>query len=245
MRRTYLFLSLVLATLVWLAAPYLKSGLTRLVRGPSDLGEIRARVVPHLTQAMAQRGLEFGAPSFVRIFKEEAELEVWLQAGERYERFKTYPICNFSGALGPKLREGDHQSPEGFYKVTRAALNPNSRFHLSFNLGFPNTYDRAQGRTGSYLMVHGDCLSVGCYAMTDPAIEEIYLTIEAALGKGQDHVPVHAFPFRMSAARMARAATSPWHAEWQGLKAGFDLFEISRVPPQEAVTNGQYTFAAH
>lgn len=146
-----------------------------------DIREIRTRMAPILTAQMEAAGLQFGAPVFIRIFKEENVLEFWIQNGEQFDLFRTYPICNYSGELGPKLREGDRQSPEGIYKAGEHSLNPHSSYHLSFNLGFPNAYDRSQGRTGSYLMIHGDCLSIGCYAMTDPAIEEIYVMLEAAL----------------------------------------------------------------
>ncbi|MEM8617038.1 MAG: L,D-transpeptidase family protein, partial [Pseudomonadota bacterium] len=144
--------------------------------------------------------LEPGTETFIRIFKQENELELWLKAPNenQYELSKTFPICAWSGALGPKLREGDGQSPEGFYRVGLGSLNPNSSFHLSFNLGFPNAYDRAHGRTGSYLMVHGACASIGCYAMTDAGIEEIYAAVETTLRSGQTAVSVHVFPFRLT-----------------------------------------------
>jgi len=191
---------------------------------------------------LATKGFAMGQPVFMRIFKEEAELEVWLQKGDGFELFKTYPICNYSGDLGPKLQEGDRQSPEGFYFVDRSALNPNSSYHLSFNLGFPNAYDRAKDRTGSYLMVHGDCLSIGCYAMTDVGIEEIYGLGEAALNAGQPYFRVHAFPFRMTDARMKRAVGDRWYGFWQNLKQGFDEFEMGHVPPDVTVVDGTYVF---
>ena len=209
---------------------------------PADLVEIRARVTPEPKAELAAKGLRYGAPVFIRIFKESRELEVWVSSGNRFERFKSYPICNFSGDLGPKLKEGDWQSPEGFYTVTPEAMNPSSSYHLSFNLGFPNAYDQAKGRTGSYLMVHGRCLSVGCYAMTDPGIEEIYLMAEAAFNGGQPSFQVHAFPFRMSDASMAVHAGSPWQSYWENLREGYDLFEENHVPPDVSVVGGRYVF---
>ncbi len=209
-----------------------------------DIAEIRERQRPLLTEALAKQDLSFGAPVFIRIFKEEAELELWVQAGERYALFKTYPICNYSGDLGPKLKEGDRQSPEGIYEVGLEALNPNSRYHLSFNLGFPNSYDRAQGRTGSFLMVHGDCLSIGCYAMTDAGIEEIYVLVEAALKAGQKRFSVHAFPFRMDEARMKEAAGSIWLPFWKDLKPIYAAFERRAIPPEVDVHSGHYVLAA-
>ncbi len=208
-----------------------------------DISEIRAALTSPLSAELARRELRFGAPVFIRIFKEEAELELWVRQDGRFVLFKTYPICKFSGTLGPKLREGDRQAPEGIYRVGRGALNPNSSFHLSFNLGFPNAYDRANGRTGSFLMVHGACVSVGCYAMTDPAIEEIYLLVEAALLQGQGGVDVHAFPFRMTRARMARAQGDEWFTFWSDLKPVFDHFEKTGNLPQVTSSDGRYRIA--
>lgn len=209
-----------------------------------DIADIRARVTGPLTQDLAAQGLRFGAPVFLRIFKEEAELELWVQDGDdRFALFRSYPICNYSGDLGPKLREGDRQSPEGIYRVGQGALNPNSAFHLSFNLGFPNAYDRSQGRTGSFLMVHGDCVSVGCYAMTDPAIEEIYVLAEAALRAGQGAFAVHAFPFRMTPERMVAAQSHPWIEFWRELLPIYAAFEATGQVPQVTVAGGQYRLA--
>ncbi|MBD3677037.1 MAG: murein L,D-transpeptidase [Rhodobacteraceae bacterium] len=206
----------------------------------ADISEIRARQRPLLTQALEEKGLSFGAPVHIRIFKEEAELELWVADGDSYALFRAYPICSFSGGLGPKLQEGDRQAPEGFYNVDRSALNPGSRYHLSFNLGFPNAFDRANGRTGSFLMVHGKCVSIGCYAMTDPAIEEIYVLVEAALDAGHPAVPVHAFPFRMTEARLAQAEGHAWFGFWQSLAPAYNTFEDTRQLPTILVQNAQY-----
>ena len=205
-----------------------------------DIVEIRERVSPLLSHDLEAKGLAFGAPVFIRIFKEERALELWVKGDESFALFRSYDICNHSGGLGPKLKEGDRQSPEGFYRVGKGALNPNSSYHLSFNLGFPNAYDRSQGRTGSFLMVHGACASIGCYAMTDAKIEEIYVLVEAALNAGQEAVPVHAFPFRMTEARLAREVGNRWHGFWRDLKAGYDAFEAEGVPPAIRVSGGQY-----
>lgn len=196
-----------------------------------------------LAPLLSRKDLRLGAPVFLRIFKEEKLLEVWLQDGKRFELFESYPICYFSGELGPKQKEGDRQSPEGFYSVLPAALNPNSQFHLSFNLGYPNTFDRAHGRTGSFLMVHGSCVSIGCYAMTDPGIEEIYTLVEAALRNGQGAFQVHSFPFRMTPENLARHRPSEWWEFWANLQEGYDLFERDRVPPGVRVRGGRYVFA--
>jgi murein L,D-transpeptidase YafK len=198
----------------------------------------------NLASRLAAQSLSLGAPVFVRIFKREFELEVWLKRGDRFERFATYPVCMWSGALGPKLRQGDRQAPEGFYTVDKAALNPASKYHRSFNLGFPNAYDRAHGRTGSLLMVHGDCRSIGCYAMTDAVIDEIWTLVTAALDAGQKRFQVQVFPFRMTQANMARHAHAPEAPFWRQLKAGYDAFDAGHVPPDVSVCRDQYAFAA-
>ena len=189
---------------------------------------------------LAKKGLSFGSAVYIRIFKEEAALEVWLRHGAQYDLFKTYPICAESGTLGPKEREGDEQSPEGFYGVTASKLNPRSNYHLSFDIGYPNAYDRSLGRTGSLIMVHGNCVSIGCFAMTDPGIEEIYLLAQAALERGQQSFPVHVFPFRMTEENMRRHAPSRWASFWSDLKAGYDAFEAKHVPPDVDVRGGHY-----
>ncbi|MCI4663229.1 MAG: murein L,D-transpeptidase [Neomegalonema sp.] len=201
-----------------------------------------------LAKQLAAAGLKKGAPIFIRVFKKTRELEVWLQDSApgrrpRYRLFKSYPICAYSGDLGPKLKEGDRQSPEGFYFVTPSAMNPNSSYHLSFNIGFPNAYDRAHGRTGSYLMVHGDCVSIGCYAMTDAGIEEIYTLAKWAFADGQPFFRIHIFPFRMTDSALATHAGSRWTPFWTQLRAGHDLFERDLSPPNVTVKNKAYEFA--
>ena len=198
--------------------------------------------MPTLTQRLAPLGLSVGDAVFVRIIKQESLLELWMRAKtqSQFTLAHRYPICTYSGSLGPKTRVGDGQAPEGFYSVRRGQLNPASSYHLAFNLGYPNAYERAQGWTGDYLMVHGNCVSIGCYAMGDAAIEEIYTLIDAALGAGQAAVPVHAFPFRFDAAHEAMRAASPNADFWQQLKAGYLGFEATHVPPVVSVRDGRY-----
>ena len=190
---------------------------------------------------LGKKGMDVPSPIFVRIFKEESEFEVWKQRSDgRFYHLKTYPICNWSGALGPKVKQGDKQSPEGFYRIARDQMNPNSQFYLAFNLGFPNAYDRANKRTGDALMVHGKCKSAGCYAMTDALIEEIYALARESYIGGQDNIQVHAMPFRMTEANMARHQSNTWYPFWQTLKQGYDHFELTHVPPPVAVCQKQY-----
>ncbi|WP_346432536.1 MULTISPECIES: murein L,D-transpeptidase family protein [unclassified Roseitalea] len=193
---------------------------------------------------MDSMGMTKASPIMMRIFKEEAVLEVFKQKPNgRYALVKSYDICEFSGEKGPKFAEGDRQSPEGFYFVHRGLLNPNSDYHLSFNLGFPNAYDRAHGRTGSNLMVHGDCSSRGCYAMTDDYVTEIYAFARDALRGGQqDAFQVQAFPFRMTAENMAKHRHSPHFEYWTMLKSGYDQFELTKVPPKVDVCERRYVF---
>lgn len=204
-----------------------------------------AKVVQGARQSTINAGFEPGSPLFVRIFKESAELEVWLadKTGS-WRHYKTFPICYFSGKLGPKLKEGDKQSPEGFYQVGNRQMNPKSRYHLSFNLGFPNRFDRQNGRTGSFLMVHGSCVSIGCYAMTNKGIEEIYGLASAALAAGQKSFSVHIYPFRMNETNMKRHRQSKWYGFWQQLKPAYDSFERSRKISSITAQSGRYVIAA-
>ncbi len=195
-----------------------------------------------LPQRLAGNGVSEGAPVLVRIFKREFELELWMQRDGVFQRFATYPICRWSGWLGPKLKQGDAQAPEGFYTVDASALNPNSKYFRSFNLGYPNAFDRANGRTGSLIMVHGGCASIGCFAMTNAQIEEIWRLVTSALAGGQKRFQVQVYPFRMSVERLAEYASNPDIAFWRTLKAGNDLFEANLTPPKVMVCQGHYRF---
>ena len=212
----------------------------RTMTATERLTSVRSRLLPKLHDELAAHQLQLGPPAFIRIFKETRELELWLKGKDNsWKLFRNYPIAVFSGTLGPKTKEGDMQAPEGFYSVTKQQLNPASSYHLSFNIGYPNAYDLHHQRTGSLIMVHGDTVSIGCFAMTDPLIEEIYLIVEAAL-KTNTTVPVHIFPFRMTDERLQKETTSPHHDFWQNLRPAHDLFEKERRVPQVTVANGRY-----
>lgn len=206
--------------------------------------EARERVTPDMKTVLSEKGLALGSPVFIRAFKEERELEFFIEnkASGKFELFRTYPIAAASGVLGPKLAEGDRQVPEGFYFSGAKDMNPNSSFHLSFNINYPNAYDRAHGRTGSFIMIHGSNVSIGCLAMTDEKIEEIYALCQAALDKGQPFFRIHVFPFRMTPERMEKAAESPHLPFWENLKTGYDIFEKNRVPPNVTVSEKLYVF---
>jgi murein L,D-transpeptidase YafK len=198
-----------------------------------------------LVSEMSGKGMSQGDPILVRIFKKESELEVWKRdRSGQYALLKTYPMCRWSGQLGPKRREGDRQAPEGFYTVTADLMNPRSQFYLSFNLGYPNVLEQSQGYTGSALMVHGACTSAGCYAMTDEGVTEIYGLAREAFAGGQRSFQVQALPFRMTPENMARHRNNPNFAFWQNLKEGSDHFDATRQPPRLSACGRQYVFNA-
>ncbi|WP_127597612.1 L,D-transpeptidase family protein [Nitratireductor alexandrii] len=206
-------------------------------------GKAERPVPARLISEMKAKGMNRNSPVMARVFKEEGELEVWKQkANGRYDLLATYEICKWSGKLGPKFTEGDRQAPEGFYTVKPAQMNPRSNYHLAFNIGYPNTYDRANGRTGSHLMVHGACSSAGCYSMNDKEMEEIYALARDAFRGGQREFQIQAFPFRMTARNMARYRNDPNYTFWTMLKEGYDHFEITKVPPKVDVCEKRYVF---
>lgn len=196
-----------------------------------------------LIKKMKAKGMASTSPILLRIYKSENVLEVWKQKDTgRYALLDSFEICKWSGKLGPKFKEGDRQAPEGFYKVGKAQLNPKSQYHLSFNIGYPNTYDRSHGRTGTHLMVHGACSSAGCYSMTDELVEQIYALARDAIRGGQDYFQVQAYPFRMTAENLAKNAASPHFGFWKMLKEGSDHFELTNYPPKVDVCEKRYLF---
>jgi murein L,D-transpeptidase YafK len=200
--------------------------------------------IPSATMALMKgKNTSPAGPMLIRTYKKEAELEVWKRSTSgRYVHLKTFPICRWSGQLGPKRKEGDRQTPEGFYAVTASQMNPNSKHYLSFDTGFPNAYDRAHGATGSALMVHGTCSSAGCYAMTDAGMSEIYALVREALRGGQKAVQLQAYPFRMTAENLVRHRLDPNIAYWRQLKEGSDRFEATGEELVVSVAAGRYSF---
>ena len=201
--------------------------------------------IPEATLAsFTAKGTTKNAPVLIRAFKKEAELEVWKQGADgRYVYVKTFPMCRWSGQLGPKQREGDRQVPEGFYTITPGSMNPNSAYYLSFNVGYPNAYDRAWGHTGGSIMVHGICSSAGCFSMTDTQIEEIYAIMREAFAGGQHAVQMQSFPFRMTAENLAKHRLDPNIAFWRELKKGSDAFDVTKMQTPVGVCNRHYVFA--
>lgn len=214
---------------------------------PVDLSKVKNKVEHPLSEKivadMRAKGMERNAPIMIRIFKEEGTLEIWkAKTDNRFDKISSYEICAWSGKLGPKVKEGDRQAPEGFYNLTPAHLNPNSSYYLAINTGFPNRYDQANGRSGSNLMIHGACSSSGCYSMTDEQVLEIYALARDAFKGGQKSVQLQAFPFRMTAENMARHRHSPNFEFWKMLKTGYDNFEVTKRPPEVNVCEKKYVF---
>jgi murein L,D-transpeptidase YafK len=234
-----------LITSVALAAGALLAGCNSDEISLANNAKANQPVPAKLIAAMTEKDMDLQSPILVRLFKQEAELEVWKQdrAG-RFALLKTYPICRWSGDLGPKVREGDRQAPEGFYSITPAQMNPQSAYYLSFNTGYPNAYDKALGHTGSELMVHGDCSSRGCYAMTDEQIAEIYSLGRESFFGGQKSFQFQAYPFRMTALNMAKHRNNPNMPFWKMIKEGYDHFEVTRQEPKVDFCERKYVFDA-
>ena len=211
--------------------------------GSLRFADIRNRLTPHLKSALSQQGVTLGSPVFLRSFKDERILELWMQKNDskEFKHVQTWKIACMSGDIGPKLKEGDRQSPEGFYHVSLSQFLPSSTNHLAFNVGFPNAYDRSHNRTGSFIMVQGHTGSIGCLAMTDPYIEEIYTICHAALSSGkQEQFQIQMLPFRLTDKNLSEYKNHKWHAFWKMLKSGYDYFEDKRVPPNIIVSNKSY-----
>ncbi|WP_147440308.1 L,D-transpeptidase family protein [Notoacmeibacter ruber] len=218
-------------------------GLTACTDTLDKVAKAEKPLPPKLVRKIKAMGMSETSPILVRLYKEESTLEIWKQkTNGRFAFVKSYPICKYSGKLGPKFVEGDRQAPEGFYTVRPHQMNPNSQYYLAFNIGYPNEFDRAHGRTGQHLMVHGDCSSSGCYAMTDEYVGEIYAFARDAFRGGQREFQIQAFPFKMTEANMARYAGDPNLDFWRQLKEGSDFFELTGQPPAIGVCDGRYVF---
>jgi murein L,D-transpeptidase YafK len=244
--------TLIRATVVYVLA--LTAALVAAATPFRCLGEERSQLPTKATQEVShelrslfqQKNMSKNSPILVRLFKEEAELEVWKQdTTGHFQILKIYPICRWSGDLGPKLHEGDRQAPEGFYTITPELMNPNSNYYLAINIGFPNSFDKANDRDGTFLMIHGDCWSSGCYAMTDEQIGEIYSLVRDSFAGGQASFQIQAYPFRLTPANLARHRTNPNMDFWKMLKIGNDHFEATRLEPKVDVCDRSYVFDAY
>jgi len=203
---------------------------------------VRGKVWPRLQKELNEKNLKPGSALYIRIFKEEDNLEIWVKSGHVFKFFKSYNICFFSGGLGTKTREGDLKSPEGFYTIAPSQLNPASSYHLAINIGYPNKVERAKGCTGDAVMIHGTCASNGCYAMTDEGIEDIYTLVYEAFAGGQKMMHLDIFPFRMDEGHMKKYANSSVIGFWKNLRPGYELFERNHTPADAEGRGREYKF---
>jgi murein L,D-transpeptidase YafK len=247
LRRSAMLLSVLVLALVAalvFSNAFRQTLISEVTRQAPSLRNVLGVTPSPLSERLQKKGFVLGQPVLLRVFKEEGELEVWLRAQDRYALFAVYPICKWSGGLGPKLKEGDWQAPEGYYFASSQQLLKASRYHRAINTGFPNVYDRHHGRTGSVLMIHGSCVSTGCYAMTDAGIDDIYNLAEAALAKGNGDIEMHLYPFRLTEDNFARHAASPWIAFWRNLAEGDAIFNTTRTSLSVHNCNGRYAFGS-
>lgn len=181
-----------------------------------------------------------GKEVYIQVFKQEHSLELYVKQDGMFKLANIYNICTFSGGLGPKVRMGDNKSPEGFYSADMSQMQPNSNYYKAINIGFPNAYDRANGYTGKFLMIHGSCVSAGCYAMTNAYIKEIYSFVDAALKNGQSKVNISIYPFRMTDDNMRKYRNNSNYAFWKQLKPGYDYFQATHQSPDVSIEGRQY-----
>jgi len=182
---------------------------------------------------------------YITAYKSEGKLEVWLQAAaqKKYQLFKTYNFCASSGTLGPKVKEGDRQTPEGFYYVN--AFNPMSNFYLSLGVDYPNSVDlRRSGKEkpGSDIYIHGNCVTIGCIPLTDEKIKEVYVLAVEAKNSGQQQIPVNIFPFKMTDGNLKKYVVQyPKQTTfWQNLQQGYAYFEKHKTLPAVSQVKGSY-----
>ena len=187
------------------------------------LALVGARIVPEI---------------FIRAFKQEKLLQVFVKNGTgKFVRYDNFKICAASGKPGPKKKQGDQQVPEGFYHI--AVFNPVSKFHLSLGINYPNEADQRKYKAsdkGGDIYIHGECASIGCLAMNEK-IEEIYVLAVMAHAAGQEKIPVHIFPFRMSEKNFDQYVNpkSKLQPFWKNLQQGFLFFENKKRVPLVSV----------
>jgi len=204
--------------------------------------DVRVKVWPKLQKELKDKGFAPYGSIYLRIIKDVSVLEVWVKSANKYQLFKTYDVCTYSGGLGTKTRDGDGKSPEGLYTIEPKQLNPVSNYYLAINVGYPNLVDKAKGYTGSAIMVHGHCASIGCYAMTDARIEEIYTLVYEAFAAGQKQIRVDIFPFRMDDTNLKRYTAYKQDAFWRSLKPAYELFEKRQVPVDYHLKGKDYAY---
>ncbi len=188
---------------------------------------------------------------FIRVFKQEKKLEIWAKnsGDKQFFLLKEYAVCRNSGKPGPKKRQGDLQVPEGFYHIVN--FNPQSKFHLSLSINYPNAYDKANSTAkdlGNNICIHGDCVTIGCLPLTDELIKEVYILAVEAYNNGQKQIPVHIFPAKMDDESFAvlqkdYSDNKALISYWQNIKTGYTYFEKNRSMPKISVSaDGKYAF---
>lgn len=198
-----------------------------------------------LRKQLTIAGVKENFELLIIVFKHESILNVWLKAKSqsRYKHFKTYNFSAVSGNLGPKIKEGDLQIPEGFYHIQ--AFNPQSKYHLSLGLNYPNKVDEwrsGKNKPGSEIYLHGGNETQGCMPLTDDKIKEVYILAIEAKNNGQTQIPVYIFPFKMNEDNMEKLTTEHPQNQffWENLKQGYDYFEKHGALPKIDECEGKY-----
>jgi len=187
-------------------------------------------------------GGEMGDPVFLRIFKTERRLEVWMEVDGIYRFLTRYSLCYYPGVIGPKRSEDDDQVPEGFYRITAESLSPSDNRYRSIAIDYPNTYDRVHDWSGSGVTLYGSCSAAIGYGLDPGAMEEVYELVDTAISNGQSRVSLHLYPFYLSPERMEEHEGEEWYDFWENLKEGFDIFNRTRQVPWVWVEDGRYVF---
>jgi len=213
----------------------------------NKVSDVYRRIEDTLKRQFTAKKLQWPAKYvYIRSFKYDSELEVWVknESGEDYKLFKTYKVCALAGTMGPKRIQGDYQVPEGIYYINE--FKPNSAYHLSLGLNYPNASDRILGdslQPGGEIYIHGSCVTTGCIPITNPQIEELYTITSHARGAGMDFIPVHIFPVRFNVPKSVAYLEKLYKEDPElkvfesRLKQVFDYFEVMKQIPVVAVNH--------
>jgi murein L,D-transpeptidase YafK len=205
----------------------------------------RLKTDRQIAEMVAEKGFSLGAPMYIRILKKEKQLEVWMQktAGARYEKFKSYDIRYLhNDKLGPKIKQGDHTTPEGVYPILPQNVTTGTAYHMAIDFGYPNQFDRSHGRSGSLVRIHGIADgSAGCPVMTDGDIEEIYTIANAALKAGHTNGAIYVFPFEMSTSNMLAHAGHPSMKWWKNELLPIAMALEKHMPLNISMDKKRYT----
>lgn len=198
-----------------------------------------------LKKELSKENINGAFNMYITAYKSEGKLEIWLKnkPQKKYKLFKTYNFSAHSGTLGPKVKQGDLQTPEGFYNIN--VFNPKSNYYLSLGINYPNNVDLLRsGREnpGNDIYIHGDQVTIGCIPLTDEKIKEVYLLAVEARSNGQKHIPVHIFPFKMTEANLRKYTIQypKQIAFWKNLQPGYTYFEKHNTLPSIDQEKGSY-----